>query len=443
MSEINNGSRISNLVELRRELAELNVVDIAAEIEEMEARDMVIAFRILPKDKAADVFAYLSADTQRHIIESIDEREIYAIINELYMDDTIDFIEEMPANVVRRVLANTTPERRKLINTLLQYPEDSAGSIMTVEYVTLKSDMTVSAAFSQIRATGTDKETIYTCYVIDNARKLIGQVTAKTLFLSGKNKLISEVMDPNVISARTHDDREGLTNKFRVYGFLAMPVVDNENRLVGIVTFDDALLVQEEEATEDFEKMAGVSPSEKPYLSTSVFALSRNRVPWLLLLNVSVFITGAVVQKYEDLLAVLPVLATFIPMLMDTSGDAGSQSSTLIIRGMAVGDIKSSDVLSVLWKESRVSLVCGGCLALVNFARVMIFNHGFGLALVSSIALMAATVMAKIMGAMLPLGARLIKIDPAVMAGPILTTIVDATSLMLYFSLCVMILRIH
>jgi len=261
MSEFT-GVRSSRLLELRRRFDGLNAVDVAAEIDAMEDQDMIIAFRVLSKDKAADVFAYLDTDTQRHIIESIDEKEISAIINLLYMDDTIDFIEEMPANVVRRVLANTAPEKRKLINSLLQYPEYSAGSIMTVEYVTLRSDMTVTDAFAHIRATGTDKETIYTCYVTDKARRLIGQVSVKTLFLSPKSKLISEIMDPNVIFARTHDDREELTNNFRKYGFLAMPVVDNENRVVGIVTFDDALLVQEEEATEDFEKMAAVSPSK-------------------------------------------------------------------------------------------------------------------------------------------------------------------------------------
>ncbi len=441
MSEFT-GVRSSRLLELRRRFDGLNAVDVAAEIDAMEDQDMIIAFRVLSKDKAADVFAYLDTDTQRHIIESIDEKEISAIINLLYMDDTIDFIEEMPANVVRRVLANTAPEKRKLINSLLQYPEYSAGSIMTVEYVTLRSDMTVTDAFAHIRATGTDKETIYTCYVTDKARRLIGQVSVKTLFLSPKSKLISEIMDPNVIFARTHDDREELTNNFRKYGFLAMPVVDNENRVVGIVTFDDALLVQEEEATEDFEKMAAVSPSEKPYLSTGILSLSKNRAPWLLLLNVSVFITGAVIKKYENALALLPVLATFIPMLMDTSGDAGSQSATLIIRGMALGDIRMADVFEVLWKEIRVSFICGLSLSAVNFARVILFKHGFGLALASSLALLTATVLAKVMGAMLPLGARLVKIDPAVMAGPILTTIVDAASLTVYFSLCIIILGI-
>jgi magnesium transporter len=302
--------------------------------------------------------------------------------------------------------------------------------------------MTVADAFAHIRNTGTDKETIYTCYVTDNERRLIGLVTARTLFLSAENKLISEIMEPNVIFSRTHDDREELINNFRKYGFLAMPVVDNENRLVGIVTFDDVLRIQEEEATEDFEKMAAMSPSEKPYLKTSIRALSKNRIPWLFLLNLSVFVTGAVVKNFEDALAVLPVLITFIPMLMDTSGDAGSQSSTLIIRGMALGEIKLSDFFAVLWKELRVAFICGGILAIINFARVVVFSRGFSLALATSLALFTATVLAKTVGAMLPLGAKVVKLDPAVMAGPILTTIVDTATLMVYFSLAMLILRI-
>ena len=428
------------IVALRQRLENMNAVDVAAEIEEMDDIIVIIAFRILSKDKAAEVFAYLDPDIQQRIIETIDEKEIGGFIEELFLDDAVDFLEEMPASVVKRVLANVTPDRRKLINTFLQYPEDSAGSLMTIEFVNLKSFMTVADAFTQIRRTGIDKETIYTCYVTDKERKLIGLVTARTLFLSDKDAKIEDIMETNVICSHTHDDREDLINEFRKYGFVAMPVVDNENRLVGIVTYDDALRVQEEEATEDFERMAAMTPSEKPYLKTSIFSLSKNRVPWLFLLNLSVFITGAIVKSFEDALAVLPVHVTFMPMLMDTSGDAGSQSSTLIIRGMALGDIKLSDVFRVFWKELRVAFICGGTLAAINFTRVMVFGKGFGLAAATSLALLSATVLAKTLGAMLPLGARVIKIDPAVMAGPILTTIVDATTLVVYFSLATLIL---
>ena len=432
----------TDFVALRQKLDGMNIVDIAAELETMDGQDAIIAFRILSKDKAAEVFAYLEPDNQQSIIEYIDENEIGGIVDELFLDDAVDFIEEMPANVVKRVLANVTPDRRRLINSFLLYPKDSAGSIMTIEYVSLKSNMTVADSFAHIRSTGTDRETIYTCYVTDNERRLIGLVTARSLFLSDKEKLVYEIMEPHVIYSRTHDDREELIDSFRKYGFIAMPVVDNENRLVGIVTYDDALTIQEEEATEDFEKMAAMSPSEKPYLKTSILSLSKNRVPWLFLLNLSVFITGAVVKSFEDALAVMPVLITFIPMLMDTSGDAGSQSSTLIIRGMALGEIKPTNFFAVLWKELRVAFICGGILAIINFTRVIVFNHAFGLALATSLALLAATILAKTVGAMLPLGARIIKIDPAVMAGPILTTIVDAASLMVYFSLAMLILHI-
>ena len=429
-------------VALRQTLNGMNTVDIAAELERMDKSDVIIVFRILSKDKAADVFAYLNPDVQQDIIESITDREIGGIIDELFLDDAVDFIEEMPAGVVKRVLANATPDRRRLINSLLQYPEDSAGSIMTIEYVDLKSDITVAEAFAHIRSTGTDKETIYTCYVTDNARRLIGVVSAKTLFISDKNKLIQEVMEPNIISANTHDDKEELTNNFRKYGFIAIPVVDNENRLVGIVTFDDALKIQEEETTEDFEKMAAMSPSEEPYLKTGIFTLSKNRVTWLFLLNLSVFITGSVMMIFKNVSAALPVLATFIPMLMDTSGDAGSQSSTLIIRGMALDEIRLSDFFAVMWKELRVSLICGGVLAVINFLRAVIFGFDAGVALTASLALLTATVMAKVVGALLPLGAKIVKLDPAVMAGPVLTTLVDTASLIVYFSLAKIILRV-
>jgi magnesium transporter len=302
--------------------------------------------------------------------------------------------------------------------------------------------MTVADAFSRIRSTGMNKETIYTCYVTDNARRLLGLVTARTLFLSPKESLIKDVMESNVIFARTHDDQEELINSFRKYGFMAIPVVDSENRLVGIVTFDDALTVQKEEATEDFEKMAAMLPSEEPYLKTSIFTMSKNRIPWLVLLNLSVFLIYAIKDDFEDMLKTMPVLAAFMPLMMDTSGDAGSQSSTLIIRGMALDEINLADSLRVLFKELRVALICGGVLAVVNCARVMIFGSNFAIALTVSLALLTAVIFSKTLGGLLPLGAKLIKLDPAVMAGPVLTTIVDATTMIVYFSLAKLILQI-
>jgi len=427
---------------LRQKLDGMNIVDIADLFLELDRQDVIIVFRMLQKDKAAEVFAFLDPDVQQGIIEAITDREIGSIIDELFLDDAIDFIEEMPSNVVKRVLLNVKPDTRALINQFLKYPEDSAGSIMTIEYVNLNGDMTVTDAFLHIRETGMNKETIYTCYVTDRERKLIGVVSAKTLFLSKKEALISDVMDPNVISAHTHDDQESLMNSIRRYGFIAMPVVDKENRLVGIVTFDDALLVQEEEATEDFEKMAAMSPSEDAYLKTSIFTLSKNRIPWLLFLNVTAILTGFIVERFENSLIVLPVLATFIPMLMDTGGNAGSQSSTLVIRGMAVNEIGQQDILQVMWKEVRVAMVSGGILVLVNFMRVMLFGYDFFLALTVSLTLFGTILVAKATGALLPFAARAIKLDPAMMAAPLITTIVDAIVLLMYFSLASMILHI-
>jgi magnesium transporter len=427
---------------LRQKLDGRNEVDIALGIEELDEQDFVKIFRLLSKDKAADVFAYLDPDIQQNIIEAITDHEISGVIDELFLDDAVDFIEEMPASVVKRVLANVAPEKRDLINHFLKYPEDSVGSIMTIEYVDLKGSMTVADAFTRIRSIGTDKETIYTCYVTDSARKLIGMVTAKTLFLTDKKSLIKDIMEPNVIFARTYDDQEELGNQFRKYGFLAIPVVDSDARLVGIVTFDDAFTIQEEEATEDFEKMASIIPSEDAYLKTGIFTMSKNRIFWLLLLNLSVFITGSIVAGDEKMLAALPILATFIPLLMDTCGDAGTQSATLIIRGMALGDIKLSDFFRVLFKELRVALICGGILAAFNCARVILFGSDAYVAVTVSLALFATVILAKTVGAMLPLAAKFIKLDPAVMAGPVLTTIVDGTALIVYFSLARIILSI-
>jgi len=420
----------------------MNNVDIAEDLSELHNADAVMVFRMLSKTKAAEVFSYLDHDVQQKIIESIADKEVGAVVSELFLDDAVDFIEEMPANVVKRVLATVPKDTRELINQLLQYPEDSAGSVMTVEYVDLNAEMTVVDAFAHIRETGVDKETIYNCYVTDDTRHLIGLVSAKSLFLADRKLLVRDVMTTNFSFARTHDDREDLLGTFREQGLLAMPVVDNEDRLVGIITFDDMLVVQEEEATEDFEKMAGITPSEESYLKTSFMRMSINRLPWLVFLNLSVFITGAIVARYEDVVAMLPILVTFLPMLMDTSGDAGSQSSTLVIRGLALDEIRNTDFFAVLWKEVRVAAFCGLVLAVANCLRMVLFQYSLDLAVVVSLALFSAIFFAKTIGALLPLGAMAIRLDPAVMAVPILTTIVDATTLTVYFNLARLLLQV-
>lgn len=427
---------------LHQMLSEMNVVDIAEGLEELETQDIVKAFRMMPKDKAADVFAYLDTDIQKSIVEAITDREIRHIIDELFLDDAVDFIEEMPANIVSRVLANTTPDRRELINKFLQYPEDSVGSIMTIEYVDLRSGMTVAEAFTHIQNTGEGKESIYICYVTDRERKLIGTVSAKDLLLADQDSIIGDIMEPNVISVKTHDDKEELTNDFRKYGFVSMPVVDSEDRLVGFVTFDDAFTIQEEEATEDFEKMAAMLPSEEPYLKTGVFKLSKNRIPWLLLLMVFAMLTGEILARFEDSLAVLPALVAFFPMILNTGGNAGTQSSTLIIRGMALDEIKPHDVGKVLWKELLVSLLCGVVLVATSFVSVLVFGEGSMIAVTVCIAMMATIAMSNVTGALLTFGAKALKMDPAVMAAPLLTNIIDAAALVIYFNLARAIMKI-
>ena len=417
-------------------LEQMNVVDIAQELEEVDEELTVKVFRTMPKDTAAEVFAYLSADVQQSVIEAITDREIGGIIDELFVDDAVDFLEEMPANVVKRVLATVPEGKRDVINQLLQYPEDSAGSIMTIEYVDLKKNLTVRDAFNYIRNTGVDKETIYTCYVIDTDRKLLGTVSVRTLLLAREEEMIGDIMEKGTISATTMMDKQSLANDFTRYGLLAMPIVDHEQRLVGIVTVDDALTVQEEEATEDFELMAAMSPSDEPYLKTSVLTMTKNRVLWLMLLMLSATVTGTIISGFEDAFAVLPALVAFIPMLMDTAGNSGSQSSTMVIRGMALEQIASKDVLKVLWKEIRVAVLCGAALALVNFGRILLTNDmDVALALTVSITLYITVVMAKSVGCLLPIGAKMLKLDPAVMASPIITTVVDAVTLVIYFGL--------
>ena len=357
-------------------LTEMNEVDIATFIEELDSEKTVVVFRMLPKELASDVFACLEVDKQEHIINSITDYELGTIVDDLFVDDAVDMLEELPANVVKRVLKNARPDTRKLINQFLNYPENSAGSIMTAEYVGLKQSMTVEQAFAYIRKNGVDKETIYTCYVMDAKRRLEGVVTVKDLLMNPYEEIIGNIMDTHVIKAFTTEDQEEVADSFQKYDLLSLPVVDHEERLVGIVTVDDVVDVMEQEATEDFEKMAAMLPSEKPYLKTGVFQLAKNRIAWLLILMISSMITGGILAKYEAAFAVIPLLVTFIPMLTDTGGNAGSQSSTMIIRGMAVGEIEPGDLFKVLWKELRVGIIVGAILGFVNYVRLVILYPG-------------------------------------------------------------------
>ena len=421
---------------LRQLLVDLNDADIAACMEELPEQSMVKAFRILPKDLAADIFSYLDVDLQQMVITSLTDREAASIIDNLMADDAVDLLEEMPANVVKRLLENASPETRRDINHLLRYPEDSAGSIMTVEYVDLKENLTVEGAIDRIRRVGLDSETINICYVLDAQRKLLGTVALRYLLLSQPDETIGDIMHENVVSVHTHTDQEEVAHQFQKYGFTAMPVVDNENRLVGIITVDDIVDVIEEEATEDMEKMAALVPSDKPYMRTSVWETYKKRIPWLLLLMVSATFTGSIITSFEDALSVYVALTAFIPMLMDTGGNAGGQASVTIIRGLSLGEIGYGDVPRILWKELRTAVLCGGTLAAANFAKLMLFDRvGLAVALVVCLALVAAVVMAMLVGCLLPMAAKKLGFDPAVMASPFITTIVDALSLLVYFQI--------
>ena len=428
---------------LRETMAEMNEVDIAEFIEEQEPEKKVLVYRMLPKELAADVFSFLEVEDQEHIINSITDYELGKIVEDLYVDDAVDMLEELPAIVVKRVLQNATPQTRALINQFLQYPENSAGSIMTAEYIGLKRNMTVEQAFAYIRENGVDKETIYTCFVTDSKRRLQGVVTVKDLLMNPYNTIIKDIMDENIIYAVTTDDREAVVETFNKYDLLCLPVVDHEDRLVGIVTVDDAVEVMEQEATEDFEKMAAMLPSEKPYLKTGVLELAKNRIPWLIILMFTSMLTGAILVNYENALQVVPLLVSFVPMLMDTSGNCGNQSSTMIIRGMAVGDIELRDILRVMWKEFRVGIICGVVLAAANFVRLMLQYPGQTMmCLTVVLSLVLTVILAKTVGCVLPMLAKRLRLDPAIMAAPLITTIVDACSLMIYFRIACALLKI-
>jgi magnesium transporter len=432
-----------DITKLKTLFAQTNTVDIAELFEDLSTEKTIRLFRLLPKTMAADVFAAMDSGGQQRITEALSDMEVSEIMNNLFVDDAVDFIEELPANVVKRVLQNVLPEKRKLINQILQYPDDSAGSIMTTEYVELREDALVREAFDDIRATGLNKETIYTCYVIRRDRLLVGAVSVKTLLLARTDDRIGGIMDAHFVCATTADDREAIAAQFKKYALLAMPVVDKENRLVGIITVDDIVQVIEEENTEDFEKMNALSPSDEAYLKTSILKLAKNRILWLLVLMLSATITGGIISRFENALALLPILVAFIPMLMDTGGNAGAQSSTLIIRGMALGEISLGDMVRVLWREMRIGILCGAALGLVNFVRVYLMNgRNLLLSFAVTVSLFLTILMAKTVGCILPLCAKRFNIDPAIMAAPLITTIVDGASLVIYFSIAKLVFGI-
>ncbi|MCR4756608.1 magnesium transporter [Butyrivibrio sp. INlla18] len=428
---------------LRQTISEMNTVDIAAAMGEMEDEDSLKMFRILPKDMAADVFADLELDDQQYIIRSLSDREASNIIDNLMADDATDLLEEMPANVVKRILANASPETRADINHLLQYPEDSAGSIMTVEYVDLREDMTVTDAIERIRQKGVDSETINICYVVTKQKVLVGTVALRYLLIMKPDEVIGDIMNTNVISINTMTDQEEAARMFQKYGFTAMPVVDNESRMVGIITIDDVVDILEEEATEDIEKMAAIVPSDKPYPKVGIFETYKNRIPWLLFLMISATFTGAIITGFEDALSAYVVLTAYIPMLMDTGGNAGSQASVSIIRGLSLKEIEFEDIFKIIWKEIRVAVLCGLTLACANFLKLILLDRvTITVAAVICLTLLFVVLIAKLVGCCLPMLASKVGFDPAVMASPFITTIVDALSLLVYFNIATRMLHL-
>ena len=419
----------------------MNEVDIASLLSELEDRELALAFRLIPKDKAAEVFANMDSSMQKYLVEIFSEKELKELLDDLYMDDTVDILEELPANLVNRILDTVSTSDRALINQLLNYPEDSAGSIMTTEYVDIRENMTVAQAMAHIKQTGIHKETIYTCYVTER-RRLIGIVSAKNLMTTDDDVQIRDLMETEIISVGTHTDKEDVAQLFTRYDFLAIPVLDAEGLMVGIVTFDDAMDVMVEEATEDITKMAAINPSEKTYFETSVFAHAKNRIPWLLILMFTSIITGTIITKYENAFAAIPLLVSFIPMLMDTGGNCGSQSSTLIIRGIALSQIRFQDIFRVVFKEFRISLIVGSVLAFTNGVRIMIQYDDPALALVIALSLIGTVVAAKLVGCMLPLLASKAHLDPAIMASPLITTLVDIFSILIYFNIATMLFNL-
>ena len=430
-------------------ISQENPADIALLLDELPKEEAVITYRLLPKELATEVFAHLEGDNREALITAFSDKELEEVVADLFIDDAVDLIEEMPANVVKRILKHTSPEDRRIINEILNFPKDSAGSIMTTEFVTLRRDMTVEESFDKIRKTGVDKETIYTCYVTDDTNKLLGTVSVKDLLLSDYSTTIEKIMEDNPISVITTDDKEDVAKLFAHYDFIAMPVTDMENRLVGIVTFDDAMDVIEDETEEDFAIMAAMSPSEDGYFKTSVFVHAKNRIFWLLFLMLSSTITGSIIAKYEEAFAALPILVAFIPMLMSAGGNCGSQSSTMVIRGLAVNEIRFKDFFKVIFKELRISVMVGIILSVINAVRILIMYRNSQecdsavLALIVSLTLVLVVIIAQIMGCCLPMLAKKLKFDPAIMAAPLISTIADTCSVLIFFNIAMTILGLN
>ena len=419
----------------------MNEVDIASLLSTLSDKELALAFRLIPKDKAAEVFSNMDTSMQTYLVTMFTEKELKELLDDLYMDDTVDMLEELPANLVKRILATVSASDRSMINQLLNYPEDSAGSIMTTEYVDLREEMTVGQAMAHIKKTGIHKETIYTCYITER-RKLVGIVSAKDLMTTDDNVPIKDLMETEIISVYTHADQEQVAQLFTKYDLLALPVIDQDGRMVGIVTFDDAMDVMVDEATEDITKMAAINPSEKTYFETSVLQHAKNRIPWLLILMFTSIITGTIITRYENAFAAIPLLVSFIPMLMDTGGNCGSQSATLIIRGIALDEIRFTDLFKVMFKEFRISLIIGAFLAVANGVRIFIQYHNPGLAVVIACSLMGTVIMAKLVGCTLPLLAKKVNLDPAIMASPLITTLVDTFSILIYFNIATVLFRL-
>lgn len=425
---------------LKEKLKEMKSADISAILDELDKESVIKVFRILSKEKAGMTFSYMESDMREKLIQDLTDSELKNVMDELFMDDTVDLIEEMPSNVVPKILKAVSKDDRKIINELLKYPEDSAGSIMTTEFIDLKEHMTVEQALQRIREIGTDSETIYTCYVLSENRILEGIINIKEILLADKHSKIRDLMETNIISVTTTEDKEDVAKKFDKYDYYALPVVDNENRLVGIITVDDAINVLQDEVAEDFEKMAAIQPTEDGYFGTSVFKHAKNRIVWLLILMLSAAITGGIITNYENAFAAVPLLVSFIPMIMGTGGNCGSQSSTLIIRGLATDEIELKDVFKILWKEIRVSILVGIALAIVNGIRILLQYRNMLLAVVIGLTLIVTVMLAKMIGCLLPLLAKKLKLDPAIMAAPLITTIVDILSILVYFQIATSIM---
>ncbi len=434
--------KLSNLIEnkqikdLREFLQSINSADFPNILENVDEDKIIMIYRLLSKEKAAEVFVELNHDDQEKLINCLTDAEIKNVMNEIYMDDAVDLIEEMPSNVVKRILTNTKPANRKIINELLKYPDDTAGTLMTTEFIDLKESMTVDDAFKYIKQRALKKETVYNCYVVTTDRKLLGIIDIKDLLIADRNELIRNIMDTNVVKVNTLEDQEEVTRIFDKYNYVALPVVDQENRLVGIITIDDAIDVIQEETLEDFEKMAAITPDDgDSYLKTSVFKHAKNRILWLLVLMVSAMFTGQIIEHFESAISTLPLLVAFIPMLMDTGGNCGSQTSTLIIRGLAMNEISTKDIFRAIWKELRVSLIVGIVLAIANSIRIILQYNDLKIAFVVGFTLICTVTIAKLLGCILPIIAKQLKLDPAIMAAPLITTIVDTLSVLVFFNI--------